>query len=216
MKVILNEDVPNLGEEGDICDVADGYGRNYLLPKSLAVPHTKANLVMFEHRRDAIEKRKQEKREAARGLKERLEAEPLVIQRPAGDTGKLFGSVTSANVVEEFEKKGITIERKRIDLPEHNLKMIGNYPARVRLYDNEEAQIKIVIEGLDKDGNVIGLKEAEKKREEQAAEEAAAAEAAEESASEEAPAEDEPAEGEAVASEPAEEAEEQEEEKTEE
>lgn len=174
MKVILNEDVPNLGEEGDICDVADGYGRNYLLPKSLAVPHTKQNLALFEHRREAIEKRKEEKRQAARSLKERLEAEPLVIQRPAGETGKLFGSVSSASVVEDLEKKGISIERKRIDLPQSSLKMIGNYPVRVKLYDNETAQMQLTIEGLDKEGNVIELKVAQRKREEQEAARAAA------------------------------------------
>ena len=206
MKIILNEDVPNLGEEGDICDVADGYGRNYLIPKSLAVPHTKASLAMFEHRREAIEQRKQEKREAARGLKERLEAEPLVLQRPAGETGKLFGSVTNASVVEELEKLGIVVERKRIDLPEHNLKMIGNYNIRVKLYDYETANLKLTIQGLDKDGNIIELKEAQKKREEQAAAEAEALEAAEtaadvntdveESVDDEAPAEEQAEEAE--------------------
>jgi large subunit ribosomal protein L9 len=179
MKIILNEDVLNLGEEGDICDVADGYGRNYLLPKSLAVSHTKANLAMFEIRRDAIEKRKQEKRDAAKGLKERLEAEPIVIQRPAGETGKLFGSVTNASIVDELEKHGIVVERKRVDLPEHNLKMIGNYSIRIKLYDNEVANLKLTIEGLDKDGNRIEPKEAKKKQEEAAAAEAEAAAAAE-------------------------------------
>ncbi len=178
MKIILNEDVPNLGEEGDICDVADGYGRNYLLPKSLAVSHTKANLAMFELRRDAIEKRKQEKRDAAKGLKERLEAEPIVIQRPAGETGKLFGSVTNASIVDELEKHGIAVERKRVDLPEHSLKMIGNYSVRIKLYDNEVANLKLTIEGLDKDGNSIEPKEAKKKQEEEAAAAEAAAEAA--------------------------------------
>jgi large subunit ribosomal protein L9 len=186
MKIILNEDVPNLGEEGDICDVADGYGRNYLLPKSLAVSHTKANLAMFELRRDAIEKRKQEKRDAVKGLKERLEAEPIVIQRPAGETGKLFGSVTNASIVDELEKHGIAVERKRVDLPEHSLKMIGNYSVRIKLYDNEVANLKLTIEGLDKDGNRIEPKEAKKKQEE----EAAAAEAAVEAAAGEAAAAD--------------------------
>ncbi len=185
MKVILNEDVINLGEEGDICDVANGYGRNYLVPKSLAVPYTKQNLALFDHRRDAIEKRKEEKRNAARSLKEQLEAEPLIIQRPAGETGKLFGSVSNATLVEELEKKGISLERKRVDLPQHNLKMIGNYPVRVKLYDNEVAQLQLTIEGLDKDGKVIELQEAKRKREEQeAAAKAAEAETTETAAEE--------------------------------
>lgn len=178
MRVILNEDVPNLGEEGDICNVADGYGRNYLIPKNLAVPENKANLKMFESRRETIEKRKEEKRNAAKSLKERLEAEPFIIQRPSGDTGKLFGGVTNAAVAEELEKNGIPIERKRIELPEHTLKMTGTYNVKIKLYDKETAAVKLVIQGLNKDGEVIEQKEIQAKRQE-AAEAAEAAEAEE-------------------------------------
>lgn len=146
MKVILVQDVENLGEEGDVQDVADGYGRNYLIPKQFAVPYTKANQAMLESRRSAIEQRKDEKRKTALGLKQRLEEEEIVIQRPAGDSGKLFGSVTSAAVAEELERRGINVERKRIEIPEKNIKMIGTYPVRVKLYDNESAEIKIKIQ----------------------------------------------------------------------
>ncbi|MFP4562751.1 MAG: 50S ribosomal protein L9 [Spirochaetia bacterium] len=146
MKVILVQDVENLGEEGDVQEVADGYGRNYLIPKQMAVPFTKANEAMLESRRSAIEQRKEDKRKAALGLKQRLEEEELVIRRPAGDTGKLFGSVTSATVAEELGRRGINIERKRIELPEKNIKMIGNYPVKVKLYDNESAEVKIKIQ----------------------------------------------------------------------
>ncbi len=149
MKVILNEDVANLGEEGDICTVADGYGRNYLLPKKLAVPYNKSNLTVFERRRDSIEQRKEDKRQSAMSLKEKLEAEPLVIKRPAGDTGKLFGGVNNATVMEELGKKGIKIERKRIEMPETTIKMIGKYNARVKLYENETAALQVVIEGAE-------------------------------------------------------------------
>lgn len=146
MKVILVQDVENLGEEGDVQEVADGYGRNYLIPKQFAVPYTKANEAMLESRRSVIEQRKEDKRKAALGLKQRLEEEELVIRRPAGDSGKLFGSVTSATVAEELERRGINVERKRIELPEKNIKMIGNYPVKVKLYDNESAEVKIKIQ----------------------------------------------------------------------
>jgi large subunit ribosomal protein L9 len=152
MKVILNQDVVGLGEEGDIKDVADGYARNFLLPKKLAVPHTRQFLVMLEHKRAAIEKRKEEKRRDAAGLKERLEAEEIRFTVPAGENGKLFGSVNNLNVATELEKKGFTIEKKRIEIPEHAIRSVGTYKIRIRLYDREEATVKLVVEGAVQPG----------------------------------------------------------------
>jgi large subunit ribosomal protein L9 len=153
MKVILNQDVVGLGEEGDIKDVADGYGRNYLLPRKLAVPHTREFLVALEHKRASIEKRKSEKRLEASGLKERLEAEEIRFSVPAGENGKLFGSVSNANVLVELEKKGFKIEKKRIEIPEHTIRNVGTYKVRIRLYDKEEALVKLVVEGTAQPGS---------------------------------------------------------------
>jgi large subunit ribosomal protein L9 len=147
MKVILNQDVIGLGEEGDIKEVANGYARNYLLPKKLAMPETKQNLAVLEHKRAAIEKRKEGKRLEALSLKERLEAEELKFSMPAGENGKLFGSVNNANVLQELEKKGFTVEKKRIEIPDHAIRSVGNYKIRIRLYDKEEAIVRVVIEG---------------------------------------------------------------------
>ena len=102
MKVILNSDVVGLGEEGDIKEVVDGYARNFLLPKKLAIPHTRENLAALQHRMAAIQKRREEKRQEALGLKERLEAEEIKFFMPAGENGKLFGSVSSAMVAAEL------------------------------------------------------------------------------------------------------------------
>ena len=126
MKVILNQDVIGLGEEGDIKDVADGYARNFLLPKKLAVPHTREFLAALEHKRASIEKRKEEKRLEAAGLKERLEAEEIRFSVPAGRNGKLFGSVNNTNVAVELEKKGFKIEKKSIEIPEHTIRNVGH------------------------------------------------------------------------------------------
>ncbi|TFG62000.1 MAG: 50S ribosomal protein L9 [Spirochaetales bacterium] len=145
MKVILMHDVLNLGEEGDVCTVKNGYGRNYLLPQKMAIPFNKSNLLILEQKKDIITKRKEEKLKQAMGLKERLENEPLEISMPAGDTGKLFGGVTNATIAEELNKHGIQIERKRIELPEHTLKMVGDYNIKIRLYDKESAQVKLTI-----------------------------------------------------------------------
>jgi large subunit ribosomal protein L9 len=148
VKIILNEDVKNLGEEGDICEVKPGYARNFLIPQGLAMPHTKGNLATLESKRNAIEKRKEEKRKNALGMKEKLEAESLNLKVTAGASGKLFGSITNSNVADELQRLGYQIERKKIDLSEHNIKMVGNYQARVKLYGGEVAEIALTVEGV--------------------------------------------------------------------
>ncbi|MFW5712657.1 MAG: 50S ribosomal protein L9 [Spirochaetota bacterium] len=145
MKIILNEDVYNLGEEGDVCDVARGYARNYLIPKKLAFPYTKENIANFESRRAAIEKRKEDKRQQALSLKERLDGKEVLIKMNAGQSGKLFGSVTSTMIVEELQKEGIEVEKKKIDFKSHTIKMVGTYPVKVKLYDNNEAELKLKV-----------------------------------------------------------------------
>ena len=152
MKVILNQDVIGLSEEGDIKDVASGYARNFLLPKKLAVPNTREFLAALEHKRVSIEKRKSEKRLEAAGLKERLEAEEIRFTVPAGENGKLFGSVNNTNVAVELEKKGFTIEKKRIEIPDHTIRNVGTFKIRIRLYDKEEATVKLIVEGAAQPG----------------------------------------------------------------
>ncbi len=148
MKVILNSDVVGLGEEGDIKEVTDGYARNFLLPKKLAVPHTRENLAALQHRMAAIQKRREEKRQEALGLKERLEAEEIKFSMPAGENGKLFGSVSSAMVATELEKRGYQIEKKRVEIPDHTIRTVGSFKIKVKLYDKEEATVKLSIEGV--------------------------------------------------------------------
>ena len=145
MKIILNQDVHNLGEEGDVVVVKDGYARNYLLPKGFAVLFNKANQALFASRTAAIEKRKEEKRKAAASLKDRLDEMTLTLAVSAGDSGKLFGSVTSTMIQEALAKDGIEVERKRIEVATHAIKMVGSYSVKVRLYEGESAQIKIEV-----------------------------------------------------------------------
>lgn len=150
MKVILNKDMPNLGEEGDVCSVANGYGRNYLLPEGLAVPYNKKYINIFEQKKDQIVKRKEEKRQSALGLKEKIEAiEGLEIKVSAGDSGKLFGSVNNAVIADELAKVGISIERKKIEVPESAIKVVGNYNVKIKLYDSEAATLKVVVAAAD-------------------------------------------------------------------
>ena len=200
MKIILNQDVPNLGEEGDVCVVKDGYARNYLLPTGAAVLYNNENLSIFKSRAAAIEKRKVAKREASASLKEKLDAVTLKLVVSASDSGRLFGSVTSLMIQEELAKLGFAIERKRIEVASHTIKQVGMYSARIHLYENESSVIKldVVSEAAEKAAQRAAEKAAKEaadaeakaaKEAEAAAKAAAEAEAAAQIAAEEAPAE---------------------------
>ncbi len=166
MRVILNQDVLNLGELGDLREVAPGYARNFLFPRGLAVVATPRAIELFKRREAEIEQRREEKRKSSMGLKERLEAEELVISVPAGHNGKLYGAVTNASVYDELLKKGIEIERKKIEVPGHSIKNIGSYKVTVHLYEKEEATLLLKVEGhAVKAEAASSSEEAPKKRE---------------------------------------------------
>lgn len=206
MKIILNQDVVNLGEEGDVVVVKNGYARNYLLPNNMAVMFNKTNQAIFASRTAAIEKRKEEKRAASASMKEKLDNVEITMVVSAGESGKLFGSVTSAMVQEALAKQGIEVERKKIEVATHSIKMVGTYSVRVRLYEDESAEVKLVVESENalkrrqaeeakakaEADKAEAIKAAQEAKAAKAAEEAAAAEAevpAEEASSEEAEAE---------------------------
>ena len=209
MKVILNKDIPNLGEEGDIKDVARGYARNYLIPNRLVMPYTREALAILESRREQLEQRREEKRKDALDVKTRLESEELVLEMPAGERGRLFGSVTSANIADALAARGISMERKRIDIPEKTIKQVGTVRVRVRLYAEEEAELKVVVKPAG-GKEAAAQSAAEAAREEAEAESAPATEAGSSSEEEQAAGGEEGASDEATtggaesASEPAE------------
>jgi len=188
MKVILNKDVNHLGEEGDVKIVANGYARNYLFPRSLALPYTPEVVAIFEGRKAEIEARKAAKREAAKSDKEKLEALALSITVPASAGGKLYGAVSAQTVIELLAKEGFEFERKRIEIPGNAIKQTGAYKVSVKLYENAVAEVHIEVKGQVDESK----KEPERKpRAEKKAEAEKPAEASE------APAQ-EPAEGEAA------------------
>lgn len=180
MKIILNQDVPNLGEEGDVCVVKDGYARNYLLPTGAAVLYNNENLSIFKSRAAAIEKRKVAKRAASATLKEKLDNLTLKLVVSASESGRLFGSVTSLMVQEELAKQGFDIERKRIEVASHTIKQVGVYSARIHLYENESSVIKldVVSEAEQKAAEKAAAKAAKEAKEAEEAAAKAAAEAA--------------------------------------
>ena len=180
MKIILNQDVPNLGEEGDVCVVKDGYARNYLLPTGAAVIYNKSNLAIFKSREAAIEKRKVAKREASASLKEQLDNLSIDLIVAAGETGKLFGSVTSAMVQEALAKLGFEVEKKKIEVASHTIKMLGTYSAKVHLYENDFSMINLNVKSEAQVKEAKAKAEKAKAEAEKAAAEKAEAEKAEE------------------------------------
>jgi ribosomal protein L9 len=149
MKVILNIDIKSLGEEGDVKNVANGYYRNFLGPRNLAVPYNDATVAVFEARKAEIEARKEQKRKESAGLKEKLESLNLEIVMPCGNNGKLFGAVTAQVLVDLLAKQGFEIERKRVEIPGLTIKSVGNYHFSVRLYESQAAELKVSVKGQE-------------------------------------------------------------------
>lgn len=149
MKVILNVDVKSLGEEGDVKNVANGYARNFLLPRALAVPYNEATVAFFESKKAEIEARKEQKRKDSASLKEKLEAADVTITMPAGANGKLYGAVTTNVIADALAKLGFDIERKRIELGGITIKTVGNYKATVKLYEAQVAEVKVAVKAQE-------------------------------------------------------------------
>jgi large subunit ribosomal protein L9 len=145
MKIILSQDVEALGEEGAVVQVANGYARNYLFPRKLAVPYSPHNEHLLLQRKRSLEKRREQKRVEAMGLKERIESLEISLSAPAGDAGKLFGSVTAVNISEELLKQGLEIDRRKIVVPDHHIREVGEHRVKIRLYGDEEATLKVTI-----------------------------------------------------------------------
>jgi large subunit ribosomal protein L9 len=146
MEVILMKDVKGLGNEGEVVKAADGYARNYLIPKGLALQATKANLRMLKDKRETMETKAERELAAAEKTAERLEDSRITIRRKAGEGGRLFGSVTAKDVSDAVEKAlGIEIDRRRIDLAEP-IKTIGSYTVPVKLHPGVAARISVEVE----------------------------------------------------------------------
>ena len=144
MEVILRQHVDNLGRRGEIVKVADGYARNYLLPRKLALPATDANKQWISRERKIAEAREGEERVAAEALADRLVALDLQITRKVGDNDTMYGSVTNNDIADLLKEKGFDIDRRKILLPDA-LRAIGEALVPVKLHRDVTAQLKITI-----------------------------------------------------------------------
>ncbi len=144
MEVILRDHVDHLGQRGEIVKVADGYARNYLLPRKLALPATDANRKWVERERKVTEAREAEERVAAEGIAARLSALELSIGRKVGENDQLYGSVTNADIADLLKEKGFEVDRRKILLPDP-LKELGETLVPVKLHRDVTAQVKVAV-----------------------------------------------------------------------
>ncbi|HEB75756.1 MAG TPA: 50S ribosomal protein L9 [Nitrospirae bacterium] len=144
MKVILREDVEALGNMGDIVTVKNGYARNYLLPRKLAVEANPRNVKEFEHYRRTIQERANKVKNAAQALADRIASNPIEIRARAGEEEKLFGSVTNIDIEKALKESGFEIERRRIVLDEP-IKRLGEYTVKVRLHPEVTADLTVKV-----------------------------------------------------------------------
>ena len=142
MEVILKEDVPSLGHRGDVVKVADGYGRNYLLPRKLAMQATAANKAVIEQMKTSAARRAAGERAVAEELAAKLAPVIVSFTRKTGDQGHLFGSVTSADIAAALAAQGFEIDRRKIHLGEP-LKSVGEFTVDIRLYREVTGHIKV-------------------------------------------------------------------------
>lgn len=151
MKVILLENVANLGNIGDTINVKDGYARNYLIPRSIAVPATSKNVKAQEHQLRTVEHRKAQATEEAKGLAEKISGTALTFTRKAGDTGRLFGSVTNMDIADALREKDLTVDRKDIVLTEP-IKNLGEFEVSVKLHQDVTPVIRVTV--LPEEGEI--------------------------------------------------------------
>ncbi|MGD0950319.1 MAG: 50S ribosomal protein L9 [Candidatus Binatia bacterium] len=145
MKVILREDVPDLGSVGDIVKVKPGFARNYLLPRGLALVADKRNIRVLEHQKRVVADKRERDRKRAQGAAERLSNLRLTIKARAGEEGKLFGSVTNLDIERALATQGFSIERRRIRI-EEPIKSIGEHTVPIHLGVGIDAKITVIVE----------------------------------------------------------------------
>ena len=150
MEVILREHVDHLGKRGEIVKVSDGYARNYLLPRNLALPATEGNRKHVERERKKMEVREAEEKSQAEAIAARLAAIDITIARRVGETEQLYGSVTSADITEFLKGKGFDVDRRKLILPEP-IKTIGEHDVPLKLHREVTVplKVKVVKEGAE-------------------------------------------------------------------
>ena len=144
MKIILRQDVENIGRKGDIVNVAAGFGRNFLIPRKLGMEVTPSNMKTVEIERRALKKKVEQERLSFQDVIQKLNQVTLSFTRKAGEKDHIFGSVSAGDIKDELDKLGFEIDKKKIALDEP-LKRLGNYSVPVKVFHDDKAEIKVAI-----------------------------------------------------------------------
>lgn len=144
MQIILRADVDNLGRLGEVVKVKPGYGRNYLIPKGMAMPATKANMNIFERERKKLEFQMEKIRHAAQSMADRLNEAHVIIPVRVGENEKLYGSVTTTNIGEALSELGIEVDRRKIIL-ENPIRSLGDFEVQVKLHQDVKCLVKVSV-----------------------------------------------------------------------
>ena len=145
MKLILREDVENLGKGGEVVDVKPGYGRNFLLPRGLAVPASTRNVRELEHEKAMATAKAAKLKASAEAVAKRLSDTPITLRRKVGEQDKLYGSVTAMDVAEALAARGVQLDRRSIDLAEP-IKTVGTFEVPVKLHSEVAGKVKLTVE----------------------------------------------------------------------
>lgn len=147
MKVILKQDIKGVGKKDQVINANDGYARNFLFPKNLAVPADKGNMTNLQSKKSSEEHRKELERQAAKEIAKKIEGILLKIPVKSGENGKVFGSVTTKEIADQLEKQyKIKVEKKKINLQEP-IKNLGTFTIEIKLYDDVLAKLKVDVIG---------------------------------------------------------------------
>ena len=145
MKVILKKDIPNLGKKGEVKEVAEGYARNMLFPRGFAEEATSRRLRELQHRESLQQQKSRRLEEQSREQARQLEQQVITFKLAAGEGGRLFGSVTAADIAEMLEKQGYVVDKKKIALPEQ-IKTVGRHQVAIKLHRGIKATITVQVE----------------------------------------------------------------------
>ncbi len=147
MKVLLKSDVPKIGKKGELLDVKEGYARNFLIPNGLAIEASGGALKQVEEEKKAVDRKKAKEKEEAETLAAKLKGLTITLRHKAGEEGRLFGSITSAEVAEALKGKGFEIDKKKIVLDDP-IRLVGEHSVKVKLHHEVTASLRVLVEKL--------------------------------------------------------------------
>jgi large subunit ribosomal protein L9 len=147
MKVLLKADVPKIGKKGEILEVKEGYARNFLFPNGMAVEASGGAMKQVEAEKKALERKKAKEKEEALALAEKIKGTTITLRHKAGEEGRLFGSITSAEVAEALKQKGFTIDKKQVIL-EEPIRLVGSHGVKIKLHTEVTADLHLEVAKL--------------------------------------------------------------------